>query len=712
MSDTFWNKWEKTLQHILLNRLLASYVILAAWILVLAGRLVFLQIYKGEDYHLQAERQRIGFVDLSAKRGDILDRRLEPLAISIKVDSVFIHPEEVTDRITASKSLAPILLQSENDIHEKLLSNRPFVYLARRISPRQTEQIRNLKLSGVYFQEETKRIYPGRDLAAHVLGFVGFDNEGLSGLEYLYDDFMKGEKTRIQLRFDAKRKSYRSNARNNNNQGNILVLNIDSTIQHIVQQTLEAVVAESKASNASAIVMNPNNGEVLAMASYPTFNPNRYADFSADSRRNRSILDLYEPGSTFKTVTFSAVLNEGLAKPSESVDCRVETLRLAGKTYKEAKNSFGILPFNTVLAKSSNVGTIKLGLRLGKEKFHDYIRKLGFGQKTDIDLPGEQEGLLRPPSQWSKLSIGALSIGQELGATPLQVLIANCAIANGGEIVSPRIVSKILTPQGEILYEGKPLSRQVLSRSTTDKMKIAMSLVVSQGTGRNARLSGYSSGGKTGTSQKFVDGRYSDKKFLASYVGFAPLNNPVLSTIIVIDEPQNRYHGGQVAAPAFKHIMDRSLVYLKVPQDQPITTQKTRQNFLSLTLGNSDTASDNRGDPRLDTWKETILTLIEKKPPNPQRGTTITIETDAFPLPDFSGLSLREVARQCVNLGLHLKAIGTGKAVGQRPTAGSKVSRNTVCEIFFQLNTHASTKLTLRGENQIARGNTGNEPRN
>ena len=706
------DEWKKT-RHTLIHRLLGAYLIFALWLLGLSGRLIYLQIYKSEEYRLRAVQQQVGFIDLSPKRGDIVDRHLDPLAISVTIDSIFAHPQKVNEPLATARILAPILQLEEHHLYKKLISRERFVYLARKLPPRQAEKIRKLDLGGIYFQEETKRVYPGRELAAHVLGFVGLDNEGLSGLEYLYNDFIKGEKTRVNLRFDAKRHSYYSGTSVTQTQGNILVLNIDSTIQYIAQQALEEAVTSSGALNGTAIVMDPHTGEVLAMTSYPSFNPNCYADFTSNARRNRGILDIYEPGSTFKVVTFSAVLNEGLTDPWETIDCRIGTLRIAGKVYREAKRSFGFLPVTEVLAKSSNVGTIKLGLRLGKEKLYEYVRRLGFGQKTQIDLPGEQAGLLRPPAQWSRVSIGAISIGQELGATPLQVLRATSTIANGGLLTAPRVVRHVLTPQGEVLYKPTLESHQVLSRRTVSQMKEALSQVVLEGTGKSAKLEGYSSGGKTGTAQKFIDGQYSMVSYVASYVGFAPLHQPALCTIVVIDEPKKHYYGGQVAGPAYKQIMERSLIHLRVPQDQPVKTWQSAQTVTSPKPVSP--AAD--GIPALEqrlplqTLEETILTLIQEQSVHSEHRSSITVNTNTFSLPDFTGLSLREAARQCAQLGLRLKIIGDGNAVGQRPASGSKVSKDTVCEIFFPNEIrYASSKIALGSERQVAQRDQKNEP--
>ena len=700
----------KSQKYTLLCRLLVVYLLVIGWSSAVLGRLFYLQLLKNEEFRLLARQQQFGFVELSPKRGDVLDRHLEELAISVRMESVFAHPKEVSDSLKAAQLLAPILEENPQEVYEKLISERPFVYLGRKISPRKAERIRALKLTGVYFHKESKRVYPGRELAAHVLGFVGLDNEGLSGLEYLYNDLLKGKRGRVNLRLDARRQSYDRDPAAQQTEGNTIILNIDRSIQFSVEQVLQQTVESHQALSGVAVVMNPHNGEVLAMASYPFFNPNRFSDYEAAVRRNRAILDTYEPGSTFKIVTLSAVLSERLAEPSESVDCRVGTLRLGNKVYGEAEHSYDSLTFNEVLAHSSNVGTIKLALRLGEDKLYRYIRRYGFGEKTGIQLPGEQTGLLRPPSQWSKISIGAISIGQEVGVTPLQMIQAMAVLANGGYRISPRLVRKILTPQGDVIYEPEQKRTRILGRETVLKIKQALALAVEQGTGKNAQLAGYSSGGKTGTAQKFVDGRYSSTQFTASFAGFAPLENPALVTIIVIDEPRGPHYGGLVAAPGFKQIMERSLIHLRIPQDQPSPLEA-----LGLAQGSgepvdSEDTSIMEEEPRLERLEQTVLTLRGQEAGVQGPKQMVVAHTDLFVLPDFSGLSLREVTRQSARLRLRLKVSGSGAAVGQRPPAGTQVYQDVVCEVFFSTHgkkVNASSQITLknidRTENRIYR---------
>ena len=700
---TSLDRWKKH-RIALLSRVLVLYLFLGVWSLTLVGRLVYLQLFKSEEYRLKAEQQQIAYIELSPKRGDILDRHLDALAISVTIDSVFVHPREVLEPLQTARVLAPFLEKHEQELYQVFISDRPFVYLARKIPPRQAQQIRRLNLPGVYFQEETGRIYPGRELAAHVLGFTGLDNEGLAGLEYLYNDSIKGKNTRVHLSVDAKRHSYASDARWEQSSGNTLVLNIDRPIQYFTQQVLEEAVRSSQAVSGSVIIMDPRTGEILAMVSYPYFNPNLYADFGPEVRRNSAILDIYEPGSTFKLVVFSAVLNEGLADPSEFIDCQMETFSIAGKQYREASRGFGLLSFNEVLAKSSNIGTIKLGLRLGEEKLYQYIRQFGFGEKTGIDLPGEQVGLLRPPSQWSKISIGALSIGQEVGVTPLQVLRTISTIANGGYLVTPRVVRRVLTPTGEVFYEPQPAKKRIIRLETTLQMEKALSLAVTEGTGFDAQLEGYSSAGKTGTAQKFIDGKYSDTQYIASYVGFAPLHDPVVAAIVVINEPQGEYYGGHLAAPAFKQIVEHSLIHLRVPQDQPLgmeeVSPQTQTEPRELVASQGVSVKEERLP--LEQLAETVLTLIQEEPANQNPRNKISVDTKSFSMPDFSGLSLREVVQRSTILGLRLRVSGSGVAIGQNPPERSQISKGRVCEVFFSSSgKDASSRVALYSDGSV-----------
>jgi cell division protein FtsI (penicillin-binding protein 3) len=723
--------WPKNTTSIRVHRLVLVYILVLAWTLAVGARLIYLQAFQAQKYRTLADEQQSGYLEISSRRGEIRDRRLEDLAISVRADSLYAQPTQIKKVLEAARSLAPILGMKVGEVHKKLLSSREFVYLGRKLRPEQIQAVRRLNIGGLDFQKESKRVYPGGNLACHVLGFVGIDDEGLSGLEYLFNESLRGAKTRVPLRLNARRETFERLADVRLSDGHTVVLNLDRSIQFATEQVLKETVEKSRAIDGSAIVMDPNNGEILSIASYPVFDPNDYRHSREEARRNRAILEIYEPGSTFKIITLAAVLNEGLADPDEVIDCRVGTLRLAGKVYKEAHNSYGALTFKQVLAKSSNVGTIKFGLRLGEDRFYSYIQRFGFGSKTGIELPGEQNGLLRPPSEWSKISIGAISIGQEIGVTPIQMIRAMAVIGNGGYLVEPQLVRQILTANGDLEFRPEQKRVRILDENTVARMKEALALVVNEGTGRNANLNDYTSAGKTGTAQKFVNGHYSHEKFVASYVGFAPLSKPRLAAIVVINEPQGGYYGGTVAAPAFSRIMERALMYLNVPQDRPKLPEDKRQGApssepglelprgLTLTMNAgrraqpadasaSDESNWTEESEGPDNLEETVLSLIANTEPRPRVGNLVTVNTDSLELPDFTGWNLRDVAREGARLGLRMKISGVGIAIAQRPPAGSRVARQAVCEVYFSTETTGTASPGVVGSSP-GTGSPGDE---
>jgi cell division protein FtsI/penicillin-binding protein 2 len=711
------SKIEQTARIGVLNRLLLLLLFAIVWFLAILFRLVSLQGFQAEHYREQASEQHWGYDEVNPRRGDIYDRNLEGLALSVRADYIYAHPTKIADPHNTARTLSKLLDIDLNELRKKLESEKPFVFVKRKVSPQLAKKVRALRLNGIGTREESKRVYPGRESGCHVLGFVGLDDEGLGGLEYHFNKELRGKKIRIDKLFDARRTSYSSVSEPDQTQGNSLVLTLDRSIQHVAEKVLRQTISEHGALNGVAIVMDPKNGDILAMASYPSFNPNNYSEFPAPSRRNRAILDLYEPGSTFKAITLAAVLNEGLAHLDEVVDCRAGTARLAGKVYREAKTNFEDLTVSQIFAKSSNVGTVKLGLRLGNEKLHDYVRRFGFGQKTGIELPGEENGLVRPTHQWSKISIGAISIGQEIGVTPIQMISAMSAIANGGYLITPHIVRQINSPEGDLLYQPKRLKKRILLPTTVSQLKRAMITVISSGTGRAARLNGYSSAGKTGTAQKIVNGVYSKSKYVASFVGFAPVMDPALITLVVINEPSKGLPwGGYVAGPAFKEIMERALIQLRIPQDRPSSPRGPSKEFAktNLTFEEQMMAGDISVTEKglfPGELQQTMLSLRQRGSAGGQES-TLTHFLEVRVLPDFTGKNLRDVARQCASLGLRLKISGTGVAVGQRPEPGKQYSRNTLCEVFFSregLRINASSEVALKNPSGLHRADSGKQ---
>ena len=683
----------KYLKEVIFGRLIIVLCLALLWAVVILARLIFLQGFNSEIYLRQAEGQQQGYIELSPKRGVILDRNLEELATNVRSHSVYTHPHQIEDPLHTSQTLAEVLGIPADRMYEQLTSDANFIYLKRRLTPSEAKQVRELQLPGIHVNEESRRFYPNMELASHLLGFVSIDNEGLGGLEYHYREELQGQKRMVQVKVDARRNSYLRSSSNENIEGNILVLTIDRAIQHVVETALRKAVELHGALDGSAIVMDPKTGQILAMANYPTFNPNDAGKYPEDHRRNRSILDLYEPGSTFKIVTMSALLEERVTTPNEVIDCRAGTARIAGKVYREAKRSFEDLTLTQVIAKSSNIGTVKLALRLGEERLHHYVDSFGFGRKTGVDLPGEENGLFRPVTQWSKISIGAISIGQEVGVTPLQMVRAASAIANGGNLVKPHVVRQILSPEGNLLFSQEPEKKRILSESTTRQARKIMTTVVLEGTGRSSQLKGYSSAGKTGTAQKIVDGKYSRSKYVGSFLGFAPADDPALVCLVVINEPKGLPWGGRVAGPAFKEIMELALIHQGIPPDLPVelaTPQiqmakakrpKTRNK--APKQGISEVTAQPDQGLLAEHFSETVLTVLESETEERAENHKLTVSLSTEALPDFTGRTLRQVARDCARLSLKLKINGAGMAVGQRPAPGRPISPGMVCEVFF-----------------------------
>src|SRR6185369_15462703 len=443
--------------------------------------------------------------------------------------------------------------------------------------------IRAMNLKGIYFQQEPKRFYPKRELSAQVLGYVGLDDEGLAGIERNFDDQLRGTPGKMIVSLDARRKSLGS-IEKQPSPGENVVLTIDEKIQYIVETELDQAMADTGAIAATVVVQNPKTGEILALANRPTFNPNRSKEITPAAMKDRAVSDIYEPGSVFKTVTFSSVLEDQLAKSDEIVDCNPGYIYVGGIRIRDSHH-VGIVPLSKAYAESSDVAAVKMGLRLGPDRFYKYIRDYGFGQQTGIELPGETRGLVKPPARWSAASIGSMSIGQEVGVTPLQIVSMVSAIANDGIYTSPRIVAGVTNPhngyQQIVFHPANP--HRVISTMTAAQMRHFMELVVLDGTARRAILDGYTSAGKTGTAQK-VDPRthtYSHTDYVGSFVGFAPVNNPALTVAVILDSAKGLHQGGQVSAPVFKRVAEQVLAYMHIPHDVEPKVDFRRQLLLA-----------------------------------------------------------------------------------------------------------------------------------
>src|ERR1700676_2236413 len=557
------------------SRLYILGALLVLWCLAICGRLVFLQIFSYGKFVKQAGHQQQRAIPLAAKRGVIYDRAGHELAMSVLVDSAFAVPTEVKDLPTAISLITRITGDDHNVVLADCRNHKTFCWVARKADDETIERIKSLNLQGIHFQKEPKRFYPARDLAAQVVGTVGMEDSGQSGIEHAFDDQLRGRAGKMFISVDARRQWF-SDVEKQPEPGENIVLTIDKNIQYIAEKELDQAIHDTQAIAGTVIVENPHTGEILALANRPTFNPNLRKQITPGALTNRAVSYVYEPGSTFKLVTISAALEEKVTNPNELFDCQMGAIVYNGMRIRDSK-PHGILPVWGVLAESSDVGAIKIALRLGEDRFYKYIRAYGFGQQTGIELPGETRGLTKPPSRWSKVSIAAISMGQEIGISPLQLTGLISTFANDGVWVAPRIVTGRVQPRGtpQTVAFHPGASHRVISSYTAAEMRSMMQKVVIEGTGRKAILEGYTSAGKTGTGQKVdpATGAYSKTKYVGSFAGFAPVNSPQIVVAVILDSAVGLHQGGQVAAPVFRRISQQVLEYLHVPHDLPLAPQ-------------------------------------------------------------------------------------------------------------------------------------------
>ena len=532
-------------------------------------RLTDLMIINHKRLAERAKQQHIKVENVQARRGIIFDRQGRELALNLELESLYGDPANLSLTNTDIKKLALAVKKEPQAILSRIPEAGRFAWIERKLGAEAAEKIRALDIKGLGFLPEAKRFYPKGDLASHILGFVGVDNQALEGIELKYDQHLKTAGGKIFLGRDASGRTLSSGV-NTEVKGNNVVLTIDEVIQHIAERELERAMAKWRASAASVIVMDPFTGEILALANRPSYDPNRPGSASNSERRNRAITDCYEPGSTFKIVIGAGSLEEKIVRPNSLFDVSRGGINAGGKTIRDV-HKYGVLSFQEVIQKSSNVGSIMVGMKLGKERIYKYAKLLGFGEKTGIDLPGEVSGWLVSPAKWSGTSIGAIPIGQEVAVTPLQVLRAYAAIANGGFLVRPHVVSEVISPEGETIASFRNREKKhVLSARTAEIFKdILKSVVEEGGTGQGASVNGNEVAGKTGTAQMInpLTKRYSKEKYVSSFVGFVPADDPKLAIIVVVYEPKGQIYGGVVAAPVFRDIADKALSYLDIPRE-------------------------------------------------------------------------------------------------------------------------------------------------
>jgi len=666
------------------GRALIVAVALVAWMLAVGARLVQVQISQHDDLTARARSQQLAAVDTSPIRGQVLDRQGRELARSIDTESFYAEPVEVDNVELTAKSIAAATGLDQAELTKRLSdakdSDKKFVWLVRRMDVAAANKLDALNLAGVHSRKEPKRYYPNDSLAAHVLGFVGQDEIGLSGVEQYYNDKIRGESGKLYEEKDRKGRAFES-YEIQPHPGQTVVLTIDQTIQYRSEQALKDVVERTHAKSAHVIVMDPNTGEILALANAPTFDLNQASKVSPEERKNGAVQDIYEPGSTFKIVAFSAAIEKGLVKPEDKIDCQMGQITVAGRVIHDHK-PFGVLTVAEALAQSSDVAAIKLGLLVGNDSMYDYMKRLGFGAHTGIDLSGESPGMLRPVNRWQPSSMGSLAMGQEVGVTPLQMAIAYSVLANGGMLVKPHLVREVRTPDGTVVFQAKTESRRALKPETAAAMRGMFEGVTLHGTARKAQLNGYTAAGKTGTAQK-IDPKtrtYSATKFIGSFVGFAPVNNPAVVIIVVIDEPQGSYHGGDIAAPVFREIAEQILPELNVTPDLEIKSAPAM-------IAQAAQASPKTREEEQRQNEQRAATLPKVSARNFSNGANEVVFAAATKrgalMPDLRGQSVHDAVLMCAQLGLKLEARGEGRALRQSPEAGAEVDSGQVVRVDF-----------------------------
>ena len=526
-------------------------------------------ILKNRYYTEKAKSQQVKTEDIQARRGNIYDRKGREIAINLEMESLYCDPEEAGATPENIKKLSSILNVEPKAIKAKLTQEKRFVWVDRKLSLETSERVKKLKMKGFGFMSEAKRFYPRGSLASHIVGAVGRENQPLEGIELKYDRYLRTPGSKVQVARDASGRVL-STGMAMESKGNDIILTIDEGLQYIAEKEVVKAMLKWHSVAATAIMMDPFTGEILALASRPAFDPNDIMKAGRSDVRNRAITDIYEPGSTFKIVAGTAAIEEKLFPAGQTFDCSRGSIEVGGKNIKDA-HKHGVITFEEVIQKSSNVGTIMIGMRLGKERLYDYAKRFGFGDRTNIDLPGEVSGWIRKPEKWSATSLGAIPIGQEVAVTPLQVLRAYAAIANGGYLVQPHLVSQIRTPEGQPVFSFSPdQKKRIISERTAAVMRDILKTVVEEGgTATSAAIDGNKVAGKTGTAQ-LVDQRtkrYSKDRFISSFVGFVPADNPKIAMIVVVHEPKGAIYGGVVAAPVFKAVADQALSYMDVPRD-------------------------------------------------------------------------------------------------------------------------------------------------
>ena len=711
------------------------------WAAAIATRLFILQIVRHREFVERAEKQQQRTFEVAPRRGVLYDRNLHELAMTVQADSIYADPSQIGDKAEVARELAPLVhtdpedtQNSEAQILSRLKNGHNFAWVARRVSPDAATKARALNLKGIYFQKEFQRFYPDNQIAAQVLGYVGVDDTGLGGLEQKFEPQLHGVPGRMYTALDARRRVLGSTERDPE-PGQSMVLTIDSNIQFLAERALDHAMERTQAANGTVVVQDVHTGQILALAIRPTFNPNQFRHTTPALLRDHAVSDVYEPGSTFKLVTYSAALDEGVTKPDDMIDCQGGQMVLNGRVIHDDKaDHYHVITVHEALEHSSDVAAVKLALKMGQDNFYKYIRAFGFGAKPGVELPGETRGLLRPVNKWGSTSVGSIAMGQEIGVTPLQLVSMVSTIANGGIYMPPHVLMPApaavpaqngqsgAAPQlkpmpfhpGEELPNPLPAgAHRVISELSAAEMRKMMEGVVLYGTGKPAQLNGYSSGGKTGTAQK-VDPRthlYSKTMHVASFAGIAPVNNPVIAVAVVIDTPKGpSYYGTAVSAPVFAEVAQQVLEYLGVPHDieirQPKAPAKPQKptheddednapDINSLFAAVNDLPPDDplrepapqpapppsvaSTQPVSATEQTSVSdTSSPPLPPPPAMQKAVIVTADGErKVPELVGLPVRKVIEAAAMAGLEVEITGSGTVREQAPLPGTVVGPNT-----------------------------------
>lgn len=716
------------------------------WGSLIVSKLMWLQVLRHKEFVEKAQKQQQHTFEVAPRRGVLYDRNLRELAMTVQADSVFAVPSEIDDKKATVHALAQVVhvgndsspvdaWTSEDQILSRVSASRNFAWVARRLSPEAAAKVKALNLKGVYFQKEFQRFYPDNEIAAQVLGYVGVDDNGLGGMEQKFDGRLHGEPGRMYAAMDARRHVMGSTEREPE-PGENLVLSIDENIQFIAEKALDAAMLRTRAANGTAVVQDVHSGQILALAIRPTFNPNDFRHTTPQLLRDHAVSDVYEPGSTFKLVTYASAIDQHIVTPDDKIDCQGGAITFNGRTIHDDKSDhYGVITVHEALEHSSDVAAVKLALRMGPDHFYEYIRNFGFGSRSGLELPGETRGLLRPPPRWGSTSIGSIAIGQEVAVTPVQLVAMVSTIANGGVYLPPHVViasqgkdgrvtgqqGNQLTPQpfhaGEELPATLPPgAHRVISTLSAAEMRKMMEGVVLYGTGKQAQLNGYSSGGKTGTAQKIdpVTRTYSKTMHVASFAGIAPINSPVIAVAVVLDDPKGggvSYYGGAASAPVFAQIAQGTLEYLGVPHDIDLHAPRAGKNEspkdeeheqehtgdvsalmaalndlpqddpLREAVANARAASAEPKPAKVAAKSETAETLpaeehtaTASQPDEPVvEMVSVALPANMVKVPSLIGMPVRQVVMEAAAAGLNLQVQGRGLVRSQEPAAGSPV---------------------------------------